>query len=240
MLVAKIKALRRPSSAHWPTEVASLGVSLLAAYGPFLVQGRPSARRPLLLLEPLLDAVLISAPMSGRLETAERSLAYVSWVSRRLAASASASASTSASAEAVARRHGLAEPLHLSTAARGGHAWAHDFEWVEAFMLCPHSPAAVVEKTKQRKRQRRSLPAAVRSAVWNAWNGRDAGVAPCIVCGTCVSQQDFECGHVIASALGGPDTVENLRPVCRLCNRSMGTENLHEFRARYFGDPMEE
>jgi hypothetical protein len=28
--------------------------------------------------------------------------------------------------------------------------------------------------------------------------------------------------------------------VCRLCNRSMGTENLYEFQARYFGDPMEE
>jgi 5-methylcytosine-specific restriction endonuclease McrA len=200
------------------------------------------------LLDPILDAVLTSAPMAVRLQTAERSLAYVSWVSRRLAASETASV---ASAEAVARRHGLLEPLHLSSAARGGHAWAHDSEWVDAFMFMfmhmpahTHTPARAQAKAaapvEKPKRQRRSLPAAVRSAVWNAWNGRASGVAPCTVCGTRVSQQDFECGHVVAASLGGPDTVENLRPVCRLCNRSMGTENLHEFRARYFGDPMEE
>jgi 5-methylcytosine-specific restriction endonuclease McrA len=77
----------------------------------------------------------------------------------------------------------------------------------------------------------------VRFAVWNAWHGRESGVGPCHVCGAQITQQDFECGHVVAHSRGGPCTVDNMRPVCRTCNRSMGAENMDEFRGRYFGLP---
>jgi hypothetical protein len=83
-------------------------------------------------------------------------------------------------------------------------------------------------------RTRRSLPAAVRAAVWNTWNGRDAGTGPCQVCGFDISHQDFECGHVVAQSRGGRDTVDNLRPICRTCNRSMGADNLDDFKREYF------
>jgi 5-methylcytosine-specific restriction endonuclease McrA len=83
-------------------------------------------------------------------------------------------------------------------------------------------------------RTRRSLPAAVRAAVWNTWNGRDAGTGPCQVCGFDISHQDFECGHVVAQSRGGRDTVDNLRPICRTCNRSMGADNLDDFKRQFF------
>lgn len=36
-------------------------------------------------------------------------------------------------------------------------------------------------------------------------------------------------GHVVAVTNGGADAVDNLRVVCRTCNRSMGAMDMHEF-----------
>lgn len=40
---------------------------------------------------------------------------------------------------------------------------------------------------------------------------------------------NFHCGHVVSKATGGKLTLTNLRPICALCNGSMGTKNLIEF-----------
>jgi 5-methylcytosine-specific restriction endonuclease McrA len=47
-----------------------------------------------------------------------------------------------------------------------------------------------------------------------------------------ISMNNFECGHVLAEAKGGQLSVENLRPICGGCNRSMGSENLEDFKRR--------
>ena len=39
----------------------------------------------------------------------------------------------------------------------------------------------------------------------------------------------FEAGHIIAERCGGPTNIENLRPICSLCNRSMGLKNMIDF-----------
>ena len=33
---------------------------------------------------------------------------------------------------------------------------------------------------------------------------------------------NFECGHVQSGVNGGDDKIQNLRPICSLCNKSMG------------------
>ncbi len=71
---------------------------------------------------------------------------------------------------------------------------------------------------------------ALRAAVWNTYFDRHAGCALCWCgCGREIDMMDFECGHVIAASLGGPTTLENLRPICGVCNKSMGTRHLYEF-----------
>ena len=42
---------------------------------------------------------------------------------------------------------------------------------------------------------------------------------------------DFECGHIIPYSQGGPTSLENLRPVCKGCNRSMGTTNMLDYKS---------
>jgi hypothetical protein len=44
-----------------------------------------------------------------------------------------------------------------------------------------------------------------------------------------ISFINFDCGHVISERLGGANTLNNLRPICRLCNNSMGIKNMNEF-----------
>jgi len=79
------------------------------------------------------------------------------------------------------------------------------------------------------------IPQAMRLAVWNiAFGGPEVGVGACACCERAITQQDFECGHVVSRAVGGSVTLDNLRPVCRACNRSMGKVNMDEFKRQYF------
>ena len=48
-------------------------------------------------------------------------------------------------------------------------------------------------------------------------------------CGTEIQINNFEIGHVTAFSEGGSDEIDNLRPICSLCNKSMGTKNLNVF-----------
>jgi len=90
-----------------------------------------------------------------------------------------------------------------------------------------------VSTAKQRPPSRH-LNKALRQLVWNRYVGAKHGIGYCWCCNsTLMTVFDFECGHVEAHAKGGPDTVENLRPICGVCNRSMGTQNLIEFQKKH-------
>jgi hypothetical protein len=82
----------------------------------------------------------------------------------------------------------------------------------------------------------RKIPPQLRRQVWETYmkNNRSA-YGPCFVCGCEIHITIFECGHVISHIHGGNISVENLRPVCGSCNKSMGTRNLNNYKAVYFG-----
>jgi hypothetical protein len=40
---------------------------------------------------------------------------------------------------------------------------------------------------------------------------------------------DFQCGHIISEFNGGEATIQNLIPLCQLCNSSMGKSNMDTF-----------
>ena len=83
------------------------------------------------------------------------------------------------------------------------------------------------------------LPAAVRNAVWLTYIGRTDGVAFCFCCHLEeISRANFECGHIVSRANGGTDRIVDMRPVCSLCNKSMGTRNMIEFQLQYGFTPL--
>ena len=91
----------------------------------------------------------------------------------------------------------------------------------------------IVTKTKKYKKV--TIPHSLRSAVWDKYIGRKIGEIECLVCNTAlISQLNFHCGHVVAEANGGTISIDNLRPICKSCNCSMKTNNLEDYKTRYF------
>tara|TARA_B100001121_G_scaffold301346_1_gene312355 strand:- start:341 stop:1447 length:1107 start_codon:yes stop_codon:yes gene_type:complete len=87
------------------------------------------------------------------------------------------------------------------------------------------------------KNIRKKIPQSVRNKVWKAEFGTaQSGVCPITGCDKLLHMKgtDFpwHCGHKISAAKEGPDTVDNLRPICPSCNFDMGKENWDVYEAR--------
>jgi hypothetical protein len=78
--------------------------------------------------------------------------------------------------------------------------------------------------------KRKPLKVAVRNKVWNMFIGINIGQSICFCCNEePITKSNFECGHIQAFSDDGDDTVNNLRPICGSCNKSIGTENMETF-----------
>lgn len=79
------------------------------------------------------------------------------------------------------------------------------------------------------------IPKSLRFQVWSTYIGDSIARTKCFCCNNIdIIQLHFECGHVIAESRGGPTTVDNLRPICSICNKSMGNKNMIEYVQTYF------
>jgi hypothetical protein len=81
--------------------------------------------------------------------------------------------------------------------------------------------------------RRKNVPKKIRDKVWS----NEFGTSPegyCVCCKEVINTYTWECAHIVAHDCGGLEEESNLRPTCRSCNRSMGTENLWAFKARCY------
>ena len=69
---------------------------------------------------------------------------------------------------------------------------------------------------------RKPIPSALRQQLWIKYNGETFN-AKCQVkwCKNIITPFNFEAGHNIPFSKGGKTTLENLRPICSSCNKSM-------------------
>lgn len=80
------------------------------------------------------------------------------------------------------------------------------------------------------KKKKTPIPKKIKQLVWNKYVGEEKGTSLCKCCNvTTISQMDFACGHIISENDGGTITVENLLPICSLCNTSMNSKNMNDF-----------
>lgn len=94
------------------------------------------------------------------------------------------------------------------------------------------SPQPPVKPPKKTKTRRKGIPQAIRYKVWrNAFSGDMDG--RCYSCLDPISFETWECGHILAHAEGGSDTEDNLRPICRSCNKSMSAQNMLSWMKEY-------
>jgi len=88
-----------------------------------------------------------------------------------------------------------------------------------------------LEKNETIKRE--TIPKTVRNAVWINYYV-DKRIGKCLCClREQISIGNFNCGHIVSHNQGGKTTLDNLIPICTLCNTSMGTYNLNDFIKKY-------
>jgi hypothetical protein len=80
-----------------------------------------------------------------------------------------------------------------------------------------------------------AIPKALKNAVWEKYAGCNYTVKCCVTwCEQTLTPFTFEAGHNIPESRGGPTTLENLRPICAQCNRSMSNKyTIDEFSDKF-------
>ena len=74
----------------------------------------------------------------------------------------------------------------------------------------------------------------MRKIVWNTYIGKNNSTGKCLVCSDeDISHTNFECGHVKSRINGGEVTVDNLRPICGNCNKSIGGNDMDVFMTKF-------
>jgi hypothetical protein len=77
--------------------------------------------------------------------------------------------------------------------------------------------------------KRKVLPKGKRMAVWDRYFPKQR-IGNCLICNDEIDISDkWEAGHIISHSKGGNDNIENLRPICVNCNRSMKATNMNEW-----------
>ena len=76
----------------------------------------------------------------------------------------------------------------------------------------------------------RNIPKSLKKSLWKKYFTMECGKALCpLNCGQYITQIDFEAGHIISRKNKGTNKLDNLMPICRLCNGSMGCINLPDY-----------
>jgi len=84
------------------------------------------------------------------------------------------------------------------------------------------------------KYKKKIIPKHIKTLVWNKYIGDDIIKHKCLCCKKeNIKITDFEAGHVLSEFHGGTNEIDNLRPICRPCNSSMGTTHMIEYIKMY-------
>jgi hypothetical protein len=101
----------------------------------------------------------------------------------------------------------------------------------------PETSETETQKIKKRV-PKETIPIAVKNTLWNLYFQNNInGVCQCCK-HEVISKNNFDCGHIVSEKEGGLVSLDNLRPICRSCNSSMGTLNMDVFMKKYGFDKI--
>lgn len=112
---------------------------------------------------------------------------------------------------------------------------------IDLFQNIPTSPSipnnisTEMETPKPKKKYGKAkIPAVVRRIVWNTYVGKDNVKGKCLCCNAEeITSTNYECGHIKSEKNGGEISIENLRPICSNCNKSIGSKDMDDFMTKY-------
>lgn len=107
------------------------------------------------------------------------------------------------------------------------------YDWVKS--IIKNETGEILEKDKGKgKNKKKTIPISIKKQLWDTYFGSN-GTAKCICCHhNEIKMNDFHAGHYISESNGGEVKLDNLRPICKGCNLSMGTTNMDDYMTEYY------
>lgn len=107
------------------------------------------------------------------------------------------------------------------------------FEWIEIIIYLIVKRIRVNEiNLDQFSNVRKKIPLILKNNVWKKRNGNSME-GKCYVCDEMLCYENMECGHIVPHVQKGEITLDNLEPICKMCNRDMGAMNLNDYKQLY-------
>lgn len=108
-----------------------------------------------------------------------------------------------------------------------------NFEWLYRLVYSIENQTDYSDMQHTTMTHRHKITKGKRRQVWAKRNNKKME-APCFVCTQNIDYDSFECGHIDAIFWGGNNDINNMEPICGVCNRDMGIENLYEYKNKMF------
>tara|TARA_B100000900_G_scaffold386869_1_gene377660 strand:+ start:1363 stop:2433 length:1071 start_codon:yes stop_codon:yes gene_type:complete len=85
------------------------------------------------------------------------------------------------------------------------------------------------------KKEKKRITKKIRKILWfNTYdNFNDNFICPIYFCNNNINYDNFQVGHIISEYNGGTLELNNLKPICKNCNLSMGKNNWDEWEKEY-------
>ena len=134
-----------------------------------------------------------------------------------------------------ADQHGFYLGMHLMTGQE------YSYEWVKEIIHQETGYLLKKQKNMNPKTKKKRIPKQLRLQVWDTYIGEQYGTSYCYCCRyekIDKGKPTWECGHIKAEAENGSIHINNLRPICKNCNLSMGTEHMTEYIKRCYPDNL--
>ena len=123
----------------------------------------------------------------------------------------------------------IASPLYLGI--------FNQFEWLKRLVEVNKSNSSMNYSSIPHlaiNSQSRKISKAKRRRVWQKRNNKNSLLGKCFVCRCNIDYDTFESGHIVSHFWGGSTSLDNLEPICSICNKDMGVENLLKYKNENF------
>ena len=135
--------------------------------------------------------------------------------------------------EKANKHSAAADPLYMSNDI--DNEWISNKDWINDFIL--HSNPQITYPKMSPLKKRKTFPKNLRMMVWTKYFSNESMKGTCSCCQYQIDYNTFELGHIISVCNGGTSTIENIVPICTVCNKSCGSVNLTDF-AKQFNLPL--
>ena len=108
-----------------------------------------------------------------------------------------------------------------------------NYEWIDRILYVSLNEGNFSSFKHTMTTKRVSIPNNLRKTVWLKHND-NVIVGSCYCCANELEYDNMECGHKVPLCFGGTTNKENLEPICRSCNSSMGIQDLETFKKKYY------